>query len=263
MRHAHRGVTDASNLQSSARYLLNDSLEDSAVTSIAIMQPYFCPYVGYFQLIKSADVFVIYDNIEYTKKGWINRNRILANGEATTFSIPIRKDSDRLDVRQRFLADDFNPQKLMNRIKGAYAKAPFYVETLPLLERVFLQEERNLFAFIHHSVVEICDHLEIGTRIVSSSEVEIDHSLRSQDKVVAICQAFQADTYINPIGGQELYAKEAFRDHGLELLFLQTGDVVYPQFGADFVASLSIIDVMMFNDRKTITEDFLQRRHFK
>ncbi len=233
------------------------------MTSIAIMQPYFCPYVGYFQLIKSADVFVIYDNIEYTKKGWINRNRFLSNGEATIFSIPIRKDSDQLDVRQRFLADDFKPQKLMNRITGAYTKAPFYAQVLPLLERVFLQEERNLFAFIHYAVVEICEYLEIETRIVSSSEVEIDHGLRSQDKVVAICQAFQAETYINPIGGRELYEKDTFRDHGLELRFLQTGDVVYPQFDAEFVASLSIIDVMMFNARKTISEDFLKRYRFQ
>ncbi len=229
------------------------------MTKIAIMQPYFCPYIGYFQLIRAADVFVIYDNIEYTKKGWINRNRFLARGEAATFSIPIKKDSDHLDVRERFVADDFKPQKLLNQMRGAYGKAPFFAETFPLLERLVLNQERNLFAFIHHSVAEICEALEIGTRIVRSSDVQIDHSLTSQDKVVAICQALEAETYVNPIGGQELYAKDAFREQGLELRFLQSGEIVYPQFDDDFVAFLSIVDVMMFNDRKTITEDFLQR----
>ncbi len=229
------------------------------MTSIAIMQPYFCPYIGYFQLINSADVFVIYDNIEYTKKGWINRNRFLANGAATTFSIPIKKDSDHLNVEERYVAEDFNRQKLLNRIKGAYAKAPFFAETLPLLERVFLSNEQNLFAYIEHSVAEICEFLNIRTKIVRSSEVKIDHSLRSQDKVIAICRALEAETYINPIGGQELYAKDGFRDRGLDLRFLQSGDVTYSQFGGEFIACLSIIDVAMFNDQRSISGDFLQR----
>lgn len=263
VRDAYGRVTDAANSQSNARCVLNDSLEESIVTSIAIMQPYFCPYIGYFQLIQSADVFVIYDNIEYTKKGWINRNRFLANGEAATFSLALKKDSDHLDVRERFLAENFDRRKLLNRIEGAYRKAPYFDDVLPLLKSVVLNEQQNLFAFIHHSVAEVCDYLGITTRIVRSSHVEIDHSLRGQDKVVAICQAFQADTYINPIGGRELYAKETFRNQGLELRFLQTGDIVYPQLGAEFVASLSIIDVMMFNARQTISEDLLQRCQFQ
>lgn len=229
------------------------------MTTIAIMQPYFCPYIGYFQLIKSADVFVIYDNIKYTKKGWINRNRLLANGAAATFSIPIKKDSDRLDVRERFVSDEFDRQKLLNRIKGAYAKAPGFSEAFPAVERAVLCDAQNLFEYVQHSVIEICRYLGIETRVVRSSQIEIDHSLRSQDKVIEICAALQAGTYINPIGGQELYAKEEFRERGIELRFLQPGDIAYPQFGDSFVEFLSIIDVMMFNARETISDDLLHR----
>lgn len=229
------------------------------MTTIAIMQPYFCPYIGYFQLIKSADVFVIYDNIKYTKKGWINRNRLLANGAAATFSIPIKKDSDHLDVRERFVAEDFDRQKLLNRIKGAYGKAPCFGEAIPVVERALLCDAQNLFEYVHQSVQEICRYLGITTEIVRSSGIEIDHSLRSQDKVIEICKALQATTYINPIGGQELYAKHAFRDQGIELQFLQPNNIVYPQLGNSFVEFLSIIDVMMFNARETISDDLLQR----
>lgn len=229
------------------------------MTTIAIMQPYFCPYIGYFQLIRSADIFVIYDNIEYTKKGWINRNRILANGEAATFSIPIKKDSDYLTVRERVLADDFDRRKLLNRIKGAYQKAPCFGDAFPIVERIVLCDETNLFAFVHHSVREICAYLDIATTIVKSSDVTIDHGLKNQDKVIAICKALDAKTYINPIGGQELYAKDAFGAHGLDLLFLQPQTIAYRQFDAALVPSLSIIDVMMFNDRQSISGDLLGR----
>lgn len=229
------------------------------MTTIAIMQPYFCPYIGYFQLIRAADVFVVYDNIKYTKKGWINRNRLLANGEATTFSLPIKKDSDALDVRDRWLAEDFDRRKLLNRIRAAYQKAPFFEETFPLVERVVQFEDRNLFSFIYHSLREICVFLGITTSLIKSSDLAIDHELKSQDKVIGICQSLRAESYVNPIGGRELYSKDDFRDAGLELKFLETCDVVYRQFDAAFVEFLSIVDVMMFNPRGAIMDDLLGR----
>ena len=229
------------------------------MTTIAIMQPYFCPYIGYFQLIAAADVFVIYDNIEYTKKGWINRNRLLSNGEPATFSLPIKKDSDTLDVRDRWIAEDFDQRKLLNRLKAAYLKAPQFEETFPLIERVVRFDDRNLFAFILHSVKEICRFLNIETWIIRSSEVAVDHELKGQEKVIGICKALKADTYVNPAGGRELYSKDDFRGQDLELKFLETQDVVYRQFDAAFVEFLSIIDVMMFNPRQTITDDLLGR----
>src|SRR5438094_5161824 len=155
---------------------------------VAIMQPYFLPYIGYYQLIAAVDVFVMYDNIKYTKKGWINRNRILRNGADTTFSLPLKKDSDSLDVVERELAADFNRDRLLNQFKGAYARAPYFAPTFALLERIVHHEERNLFRYIYHANVRVCAHLGVTTEMRASSSVAIDHRLKSQDKVLALCQ---------------------------------------------------------------------------
>ncbi len=214
---------------------------------LAIMQPYFLPYVGYFQLIESVDVFVIYDNIKYTKKGWINRNRVLLNGSDAVFSLPLQKDSDSLDVVQRELASNFDRSKLLNQFRGAYAKAPYFSTTWLLLERIVRCNESNLFRYIYQSIDELCKHLRVKTTIRVSSGVDINHDLMGQDKVLALCQALGADTYINAIGGIELYDRGTFREHGIELKFLKAKPFEYPQYGAAFVPWLSIVDVMMFN----------------
>jgi len=218
------------------------------------MQPYFLPYIGYFQLIAAADLFIVYDNIKYTKKGWINRNRLLQSGKDATFSLPLKSGSDYLDVCARELAADFNPDKLLNQFKGAYRSAPFFAQAYPLVEQIVRYEGRNLFRFLHHAIARTCEHLGITTEIRASSEIAIDHDLKNQDKVLALCAAVGASTYVNAIGGRELYAREAFLDKGIDLKFIRSKPFEYPQFGADFVPWLSIIDVMMFNPFETIKE---------
>ncbi len=219
---------------------------------LAIMQPYFLPYVGYFQLLAAVDQFIVYDNIQYTKKGWINRNRLLQNGKDVLFSLPLKKDSDFLDVCARELAPDFKRAKLLQQFKGAYRKAPYYHETLPVLERILNYEDNNLFGFIHHSLIMLCQHLGIQTQILISSEINIDHDLKGQEKVLALCSACKADVYINAIGGKELYSKDIFKSQGLELQFIQAKPFEYAQFDHPFVPWLSILDVMMFNPMPTI-----------
>ncbi len=215
--------------------------------SLAVMQPYFLPYVGYFQLINAADLFIVYDNIKYTKKGWINRNRFLLNGKDAVFSIPLKKDSDSLDIKEREISADFKKSKLLNQIREAYRRAPYFARTFPLVERIVLEKETNLFKFILNSIKETCESLAIGTEIVVSSSLRIDHSLPGKTKVLALCRHVGADVYINAIAGQELYSKEDFSAHGIELKFLKTKPFEYRQLGDKFVPWLSIIDVMMFN----------------
>lgn len=221
------------------------------------MQPYFLPYIGYFQLIAEADMFVIYDNIKYTKKGWINRNRMLINGADAMFSLPLQHDSDKLDVVERNLAADFNRDKLLNQFKGAYARAPYFSQTWPLIERIVRYEERNLFRYIQHSVVSICCHLGLETRIRISSDIGIDHGLQGQDKVIALCEALGADSYVNPIGGVGLYSGDAFRARGVRLEFIQSKPFEYPQLGSPFVPWLSIADVLMFNSLEAVREQVM------
>jgi WbqC-like protein family len=222
------------------------------MTRLAVMQPYFFPYIGYFQLIAAVDLFIVYDNIKYTKKGWINRNRMLQNAKDVMFSLPLKSDSDYLDVYERELAPNFNRDKLLNQFRGAYRRAPYFAQTFPLIEQVVRYEDMNLFRFLHHSIVKTCGHLGITTGVKTSSGIAIDHGLKNQDKVLALCEAVGATTYVNAIGGIELYSKETFREKGIDLKYIQSRAFEYQQFGDPFVSWLSIIDVMMFNPINTI-----------
>lgn len=226
---------------------------------LAIMQPYFFPYIGYFQLIAAVDLFIVYDNIKYTKKGWINRNRMLRNGKDVMFSLPLKNASDYQDVCERGLAADFNRDKLLNQFKESYRRAPYFTQTFPLLEQLVRYEDTNLFRYLYHSIVKTGEHLSITTETKVSSSLAIDHGLKNQDKVLALCKAVGASTYINTIGGRELYAKEAFREHGIDLKFIQSKPFEYSQLGDPFVPWLSIIDVMMFNPVETIKESLITK----
>ncbi|GAB2909369.1 WbqC family protein [Paralcaligenes ginsengisoli] len=221
---------------------------------LAIMQPYFLPYIGYFQLIAAVDLFIVYDNIKYTKKGWINRNRMLQNGKEALFSLPLKSGSDYLDVRDRELSADFNREKLLKQIAEAYRRAPCFSQAFPLIERIVRHEDNNLFKFIHHSITRVCDYLGIATTIKVSSEMAIDHGLKSQDKVFALCAAAGADSYTNAIGGVDLYSKDAFRARGFELNFIRSKPFDYSQYDNEFIPWLSIMDVMMFNRAEAVRE---------
>jgi hypothetical protein len=223
---------------------------------VAIMQPYFLPYIGYFQLINAVDIFVIYDNIQYSKKGWINRNRILVNGKAEYLSLPLKKDSDYLQIKDRYLADSWYNErsKMLNKVQEAYRKAPFFEPTFTVLQQILSCESINLFEFLFYSIHCINNYLAINTHLVISSTLPIDHSLRSQYKVMALCKELGATKYINPIGGKALYDANEFSDNKIELAFLKSKDIVYQQEKEHFIPDLTILDVMMFNSPDTIRE---------
>jgi hypothetical protein len=224
---------------------------------VAIMQPYFLPYIGYFQLMSAVDVFVIYDEVEFTKKGWINRNRILMNGAPEMVSLPLRKDSDYLDIVQRKLSDDFNEQsaKLLRKIEGCYKKAPFFDETYKLLEEILNYKSYNLFDFLHHSIAIVSREIGLNTRLVVSSEIEgTKPDLTGQDRVINLCRLIGASEYINPIGGLSLYSKAEFEANGIKLMFHKIQPLEYQQFNNEFVPHLSILDNMMFQNKLELTQ---------
>ena len=134
---------------------------------LAIMQPYFFPYIGYFQLMNAVEEFVIYDNIEFTKKGWINRNRILVKGKDSYITLPLKKDSDYLDVRDRYLSEIWSNEKrkILNRLTTSYKKSAYFDLVFHILERCLSFEEQNLFKFILNSLDQIKKYLEIETSI--------------------------------------------------------------------------------------------------
>ncbi|MEK5208047.1 WbqC family protein [Psychrobacillus sp. FSL H8-0510] len=222
--------------------------------SVAIMQPYFFPYLGYWQLINAVDRFILYDNIKFTKKSWIRRNRILLNGVDSLFTLPVKHDSDSLDIRERVLFDSFDVEreKILKKIKDAYKRAPQYHNVFPIIEECFRYESKNLFQYIHHSIVTVATYLEIETSIIISSNIEMDHSLKNKDRVIANCIALSEDTYINPVGGVELYDKTYFLENGINLHFIKMRSLDYKQFENEFISNLSIIDVLMFNSKEEV-----------
>lgn len=204
--------------------------------------------------MNAVDEFVVYDNIQYTKKGWINRNRILVNGKDTYMNIPLKNDSDYLDVRDRYLAGNWELErkKLLNKIKESYRKAPYYETAFEVFEMCVMFDETNLFKFIFNSLKVLKKYLQISTNQIVSSTVPINHNLKAEEKVIAISKARQANTYINPIGGTELYNKDTFEKENIKLCFLKGDNIIYKQFDNEFIPSLSILDVMMFNSIQQI-----------
>ena len=148
---------------------------------IAIMQPYIFPYIGYFQLINSVDEFIIYDNIQYTKKGWINRNRILVNEKDQLITLPLKKASDYLNVNDRELSESWenDKKKILNTIKTCYSKAPYSSESYKLIQECLDNNEINLFKFIFNSLNKINEFLDIKTKIIISSSF-------GEDKLIAL-----------------------------------------------------------------------------
>ncbi|MCQ6963439.1 WbqC family protein [Methanolobus chelungpuianus] len=224
---------------------------------IGIMQPYFLPYIGYWQLLNAVDKYIICDNMQFTKKGWMRHNYILQDGKPAMFTVPLKKDSRDLDICDRYIADQYfekDAAKILRRIESAYRKAPHFKEVMPVLEQCFLCKEENLFSFIFNSVKVISIYLGITTEILVLSHIEMDHSLKKQDRVIETCKKANADIYINAIGGLELYDKEIFAENGIELKFIKSDNIEYEQFQNEFVPSLSIIDVMMFNSTEEIRD---------
>jgi hypothetical protein len=222
---------------------------------LGIMQPYLFPYIGYFQLINSVNKFIIYDDVQWIKGGWINRNRILVNNQNKLITLSVKKRSS-LDKISEFEIDD-NPKNrvtFLNQIKSAYKKAPFFQQIFPLIEEIINYKEKNLSKLIINSLQKINSYLEIKTSIYVSSSIKKNNHLKSQDRIINICKTIKADSYINPIGGVSLYNKEAFLLNGINLFFLKTGKIKYQQFNKEFIPNLSIIDVMMFNSKETVSK---------
>jgi len=223
---------------------------------LAIMQPYLLPYLGYFQLINSVDLFVIYDDVQYIKGGWINRNRILLEDRDHLFTFPVKKRSLNDQIFDRNFGDDFPifVKRFKRTLEVAYGNAPGYLDAMSLITKVLDSDDLNIARFISRSMIIICDYLSIETKFILSSKIEKDPVSKGQDRVIEINRLLGSTHYINPIGGMELYSKEAFRKAGIELSFLRMRPVIYKQYGDEFVPNLSIIDVMMFNSREKIKE---------
>ena len=217
---------------------------------IAIMQPYFFPYLGYFQLINAVDIFVFLDDVNYINRGWINRNRILNNGEPYFLTLNL------FNVSQNRLINEIscgnNKGKILKTLQHCYGKAPEFKNIFPVLQEILQNSETNLAKFVANSIKLISTYVGINKSFLFSSNIHKDNVLKGQNKIIDICKRLNATTYINAIGGTKLYSYEDFKTNGIELFFIKSEEISYKQFSNQFIPDLSIIDVMMFNSKDSI-----------
>lgn len=219
------------------------------------MQPYFFPYIGYFQLIREADFFVFYDDVSFIKGGWINRNRILINAKPTYITIPLQDASSYRNINEIEIFDvQKNFNKILKTIEQNYKKAPHFGPIYDLIKGVFDKHFENIGLLAAQSVVDISNYLDLKTLFSYSSEKFLGTKDNERaDRLIEIVKQTGADTMINAIGGQELYDKKYFKDRGLDLFFIKTKDFSYPQFSSEeFHPHLSIIDVLMHNSKEEV-----------
>lgn len=220
---------------------------------VGIMQPYFLPYIGYWQLLNAVDKYIIYDDVNFIKGGWINRNRILVNKEPKMLTLRLNGASPNKLINEIEIQDNnIQRKKILKTIDASYRKAPYFNIIYPLVEEVINFDELNMVKFIENSFKVICRYLDIKTELVLSSNINKNNELKSQDKVIDVCKKLKVTEYYNAIGGQELYSYDEFKKEKIELKFLKTSDIKYKQFDNNFVSNLSILDILMFNSKEEI-----------
>ncbi len=221
---------------------------------LAIMQPYFFPYIGYFQLMAAVDHFLIHDDVQWIKGGWINRNRISVHGREQMLTLPVESGGNNGLICHRKLAADFDRQRerMLRLIREAYQRAPQFDSVFDLVHSIMNHATENACDLIVHSLRQTAVRVGIQTPMTRSSELTKEESLKAEDRVLELCRLCGADHYMNPMGGVDLYSKPRFEEQGIRLSFLQAGITEYRQLRLPFLPSLSILDVMMFNGPEQI-----------
>ncbi|CAI8813119.1 WbqC family protein [Pseudomonas zeae] len=228
---------------------------------VALMQPYFFPYLGYFDLIASANLFVFYDDAAFSKNSWYNRNRILAsNKEFEYIRVSVKNASLGTPVREVFLKDKRADLSRTNGLLQAYRRAPYYKEVTALVNETFEFSDDNLSNIAMHSIKRITTYLELDKQFLCSSDVAYERDQDAISKVISVCKAVGAEQYVNLPGGRSLYDTDFFSQQGLALSFTPTLDFTYAVSGFDFVPSLSIIDVLMWCSPQTVRSYLISRR---
>lgn len=226
---------------------------------VAIMQPYFLPYIGYFQLINAVDKFVVYDDVNFINRGWINRNNILVNGSTAMIQIPLSKASQNKLINEvEIFKEGKWKVKLFRTIEQNYKIAPNFYRIFELLQSLINKDHSHISALNVESIQTICSYLDIRTEIISSSTHYQNHHLNGQNRILDICQKENADNYINPIGGEILYNKEQFIEKNIKLNFIHSTAIPYSQTSSTFVPFLSILDVLMNCEPEYIKTTLLQ-----
>ena len=227
---------------------------------IGIMQPYFLPYIGYFSLINAVDKFVLADDLQYIRRGWVNRNKIKMQGHSQYITVPVKRAPIATQInKMELISPEGSAYVLKRTMEANYGCCPFFHEiknlTFDLLGPIANLSDLNVAL-----IKRVCDYLKIRTPLHMSSKLNGDASLRREYRIQSICKTLGCTHYINPIGGINLYSKADFSKLGLTLSFLKMNDIVYPQGKDGFIPFLSIIDVLMWNssaDVRKMLDDYI------
>jgi hypothetical protein len=229
--------------------------------SVALIQPYFLPYFGYFQLIEYVDLVVLYDNVQYTKKGWINRNKIIRNGIVSNITIPLKKDSFSLNINERYLSNNWPEynQKILRQLSESYEDSKNFKDVFNIVQLILDYNELRLDTFLMNSIKVICDYLEIKTDIISCSSIDSNSlNLKSSERVLNILKKINCNKYVNPIDGKSLYKKNKFKKNDIKLEFLNSTynkNRINISEDNDKNKNLSIIDSMMNKSKANLIKD--------
>ncbi len=224
-------------------------------------QPFFLPYITYFQLIKASDKFVIADEFIFGTAGWANRNKLLMQGKEYQFTLPLISKSSLKKFNEVSFAED--QSRFLRTVEVCYSKAPQFKAVFPIIEKIICYEDKNVARLVGNSLMLIADYLRFNTEFVYLSEIDgLDHSLKAQERVIDFCTVLKADKYINMWTSTQLYDKETFKRHDIDLYILKANPVEYKQYNNPFVPNLSMLDVLMFNSPKQTNELLMQYELF-
>jgi len=231
----------------------------SKLNKVAIVQPYVFPYIGYFQLINSVEIFVFYDDVNFIKKGWVNRNNLLVNKMPSLFTIPLVKPSQNKLINEIDLSiDEKWISAFLNKLTHSYCKAPYFEIIAPLVEGIIRTKKKTIAELSIVSVMDVAKYMELEIKFkISSQEFSESKGMDRSNRLIKITKELGSSTYINPYGGKELYTKDYFLKNDIDLYFLKPQLNHYKQFQEPFHPGLSIIDVLMFNDKETIKKELL------
>lgn len=227
---------------------------------IAIMQPYIFPYIGYFNLIYESDIFVLYNDVQYIERGWINRNRVISREGAHEFTIPLQKSSSSKLISDIYLADKTLWQdKFLKMVEMTYKKAPYFLPAFSLINEIFSKDEEKIDGLIYNSIVSIFKYLGVDKKIILSTEIDYDRGVDKVEKIISIANQLSANTILFPTGSVELYSQKMFPNFKTDVIKPEL--LPYKQFKKDqFTSGLSIIDLLMFNSKENLINHF---SHYK
>ncbi|TVR84857.1 MAG: hypothetical protein EA412_00120 [Chitinophagaceae bacterium] len=222
---------------------------------VAIMQPYFFPYIGYFQLINKVDTFVFFDDVNFIKRGWINRNRILIDGNPHLITIPLVGASQNKLINEIPVVN--NPvwkKKLLTKIEHAYSKCTNFNIVFPLIHELISSNYQLISDYAVASIEMVAEYIGLDTSFEVSSKKYGDIIGNGEFRIIDICKELEADTYFNMAGGKELYDHKNFINEGIDLVFVEPKLKSYNQANFDgFEAGLSIIDLLFNVNREDLS----------